>query len=88
LNILSELCLPLTKVGGLFVAMKSNKGQEEYDEAQSGIITLGGTLCSKSKDILTYDDLAVERETYIVKKTTQTAKIYPRKYAQILKKPL
>jgi 16S rRNA (guanine527-N7)-methyltransferase len=42
LNILSELCLPFVKVGGKFVAMKSNKATEELAEADRGIALLGG----------------------------------------------
>uniref|UniRef100_UPI00351E33DB 16S rRNA (guanine(527)-N(7))-methyltransferase RsmG n=1 Tax=Staphylococcus aureus TaxID=1280 RepID=UPI00351E33DB len=32
LSVLSELCLPLVKKGGQFVALKSSKGEEELEE--------------------------------------------------------
>ena len=40
--VLAELCLPFVKPGGLFLAMKSNKTDEEIDAARSIIGTLGG----------------------------------------------
>ena len=88
LNILAELCLPLVKVGGLFVAMKSNKGAEEYSEAQSGIKKLGATLERSNEEAFSLDGDTITRETYIFKKTTPSPKEFPRKYAQILKTPL
>lgn len=88
LNILAELCLPLVKVGGLFVAMKSNKGAEEYSEAQNGIKKLGAMLETSKEEQFSLDKDTITRETYVFKKTTQSPKEFPRKYAQILKKPL
>ena len=41
---LSEYCLPLTKVGGTFVALKGAKAQEEIDEAKAAIKILGGEI--------------------------------------------
>lgn len=88
LNILSELCIPFVKLGGIFIAMKSSKGNEEHDEAQSGINKLGCTLLSSHKDKFNYLESEIERELYIYKKIQSTPAQYPRKYAQILKKPL
>lgn len=88
LNILAELCLPLVKIGGQFVAMKSNKGAEEYAEAANGIKKLGASLESSKEQTFKLDDDTITRETYIFKKTSSTPKGFPRKYAQILKKPL
>ena len=42
LPVLSELCLPLVKPGGLFLAMKSNKTDEEIEAAEPIIQKLGG----------------------------------------------
>ncbi|KTE93972.1 16S rRNA methyltransferase, partial [Staphylococcus aureus] len=44
LSVLSELCLPLVKKGGQFVALKSSKGAEELEEAKFAISVLGGTV--------------------------------------------
>ena len=40
LNILDELCLPLVKVGGYFLALKGLKATEELEEAGKGIVLL------------------------------------------------
>ncbi|MBV4109605.1 16S rRNA (guanine(527)-N(7))-methyltransferase RsmG, partial [Thomasclavelia ramosa] len=44
LNILDELCLPLVKVGGYFLALKGLKATEELEEAGKGIVLLGGQV--------------------------------------------
>lgn len=88
LNVLSELCVPFVKVGGLFVAMKSDKGAEEAKEAEIGIKKLGAVPTKMFASRLACGDVAIEREIRIYKKLGLTPSQYPRKYSQILKKPL
>ncbi len=88
MNVLAEICIPLVSSGGKFIAMKSNKGEEEYTEAKRGIEKLGCTLESNKKITLSLEESTVEREIYVFKKEHHTPTQYPRKYAQILKKPL
>ena len=88
LNVLAEICLPFVKVGGYFTAMKSNRGGEEYKEAEKGIKLLGGSLSALSQADLKFAGIHAERELYNFQKTAATPKAYPRRYAQILKKPL
>ena len=88
LNVLSEISLPLVKVGGRFVAMKSNKGAEEFAEAAAGIKKLGATLETFVDKAFSFDGESINREFYIFTKTHPTPKEFPRKYSQILKKPL
>lgn len=72
LTVLSELCLPLVKKGGQFIALKSAKGEEELAEAQFGISILGGEY----SDSYTFDlpEDAGERQMIIVDKRRQTPK--------------
>ena len=89
LNILAELCLPLVNVGGSFIAMKSGKGAEELSEADGCISKLGGAKSPTVSSALYVDGCEkIDREIQIIKKVKPTANQYPRKYAQILKKPL
>lgn len=88
LNVLCELCLPLVKVGGKFVPMKASKAQEELDEARNGIKTLGARHASTHEYLLTYDQEKLQRYIFEIEKTSHTDTKYPRKYAQMLKKPL
>jgi 16S rRNA (guanine527-N7)-methyltransferase len=88
LNILDELCLPLTKAGGKFIAMKSSKGDEELKEASQGMRKLGGSLEKKEHLHLSFAETSIEREIFIFKKEHPTPSQYPRNYSQISKKPL
>ncbi len=88
LNLLSELCLPFVKVGGAFISMKSRLGEEEFAEAKNGITKLGATLeDSDTIEIVTSEE-TLERSIYVFKKQSKTPACYPRKYSQMLKKPL
>lgn len=86
LNVLAELCLPLVKLGGLFIAMKGQSGSEELNEAQSALKTLGGEVIETIEFDLPND--AGKREIIVVKKVKQTPQKYPRIFAKIKEKPL
>ncbi len=88
LNILAELCVPFVKRGGLFVAMKSDKGSEEHNEAENSISTLGCKLAGKKTLELSIENSAISREIYSFEKVSHTPSQYPRNYSQITKKPL
>ncbi len=85
LNILSELCLPLVKVGGHFLAMKGPKGYEELKQAEKAIAILGAQVHHISEFNL---DLNNQRLIIDLKKINHTPAKYPRNYGQIKKKPL
>jgi len=88
LNVLSELCVPFVKVGGLFISMKGASGDEELKEAEKGIERLGGRITGNDRFELVSDDEAQKRSVIIIQKETKTPAIYPRNYSQINKKPL
>jgi 16S rRNA (guanine527-N7)-methyltransferase len=88
LNILDELCVPFARKGGNFIAMKSSKGEEEYTEACSGLEKLGCVLKENVKKSFFYNEMTIERNIYVFKKISATPTQFPRKYSQILKKPL
>ena len=88
LNVLAELCIPFVKIGGSFVAMKSDKGHEEYTEATKGIKTLGCEHTKTQELSLFLENSSISREIYVFKKTIETPMAYPRNYSQITKKPL
>lgn len=88
LNVLTELCIPFVKLGGIFLSMKGANAQEEIDLAKSGIIQLGG---SKFEDVplnLKYNGIEFDRHLVISKKVKKTAENFPRMYSRISKKPL
>lgn len=68
---LTELCLPLVKVGGKMIALKSKSAKEELEEAAKVIELLGG----KAEPIYGTE----ERNLVIITKITPTPPIYPRK---------
>ena len=86
LTVLSELCLPLVKKGGQFLALKSSKGKEELQEATFAINILGGNV----KDTYTFElpENVGERQMIIIDKRRQTSKKYPRKPGTPNKSPL
>ena len=85
LNILDELCLPLVKVGGYFLALKGLKATEELEEAGKGIVLLGGQVEKSIDFTLTNDN---HRSNSIIKKVRDTPAKYPRMFGKIKKQPL
>ena len=82
---LSELCLPLTKLNGYFIALKgSNK--DELEESEYAIKLLGGEIEDTYNFYLPYE--GGERNILSIKKVKNTPKEYPRRYEKIIKYPL
>ena len=86
LNVLVELCLPLVKVGGKFIAMKGSSGQEELEEAKKGISILGCKIIDIIDVVL--PDEEEKRQLIIIYKEKETPKKYPRSFAKIKERPL
>lgn len=86
LNVLCELCLPLIKVGGWFIALKGAQYEDEVREAAKALTVLGG----KVADIrpVSLPGLADKRAVIYIKKVTATPPSYPRKAGTPEKKPL
>ena len=86
MSVLSELCVPLVKKGGYFVAMKAASSQEELDDAKAAIATLGGKVEEDYAFELPKEE--GERNIILIKKAKETPKKYPRKPGLPNKKPL
>lgn len=86
LNVLSELCLPLVKVNGQFLALKASQSQSELEAAEKAIATLGGEVASQDQFYLpkTKDP----RVLLTINKIKPTPDKYPRKPGMPNKKPL
>lgn len=82
---LMEYCLPLVKKGGCFVAMKGASAEEEMNRSLSAAHLLGADKPTIICETLTGNE---QRAFVISKKISQTPTRYPRKPAEILKKPL
>ena len=85
LNVLCEYCLPLVKVGGLFVSLKGSSGMEELKAAENAINVLGGEVAKAVEYQLPNGD---GRSIIIIRKISQTPTKYPRKSKKIDTKPL
>lgn len=84
LVMLSELCIPLVKVNGFFLAMKGSSGQEELQEAEYATSLLGCAL--KNEDIYELD--GAKRVNLLYVKEKKTPLKYPRMFSKIKKEPL
>ena len=86
MSVLSELCLPLVKVGGQFVALKAAQTENELAVSQTGIMTLGGQVAGDfSFNLPESND---PRHIVVVDKVKHTPKRYPRKAGTPNREPL
>lgn len=86
LNILLELAIPLLKVKGTFIAMKSQNVSEEMSASKNALKTLKSKIISCHEDILP-TDRDVRINLFIVKNDITPSR-FPRIYSQISAKPL
>jgi 16S rRNA (guanine527-N7)-methyltransferase len=86
MSVLSELCIPLVKVGGHFIAMKAAHANDELANGKKAITTLGGRLEEMFTFTLPMEES--ERNILIIKKEKQTPKKYPRKPGTPGKSPI
>ena len=86
LRMLSELCLPLVKVGGFFLSMKSVDSDAELEDAQQAIAILGGRVTDVKDYVIPGTE--VTHRVIFVQKLKETPKKYPRAFAKIKKSPL
>lgn len=85
MTVLTELCLPLVKVGGYFIAMKGSN-VDEITESKVAIKKLGGNLENIINFTLPQEESG--RNIAKIKKEKITPKEYPRRYEKIVKSPL
>ena len=86
LPLLSELALPLVKVGGSFLAMKSVDSDAEIDSARGAIGQLGGKI-EAIRDY-TIPGTDVTHRVVIIRKVKDTPPQFPRSWARMKKAPL
>ena len=86
LNLLGELCLPLVRVGGVFLAMKNGDSDGEISQASHGIALLGGKV-ERIVDYPVPGTDAVHRAV-VIRKVGPTPKQYPRRFSKIKQHPL
>lgn len=88
LPVLSELCLPFVRRGGVFLPMKSDNEafSRELSQSQRALRTLGGT----PEDTFRYTLPGAEgaKCVPIIRKTGACPPKYPRRYAKIVQNPL
>lgn len=83
---LCELCLPLVKPGGVFVAMKGAEWETELAAAENAIRVLGGSVLRTETFTLPED--GGTRALIVIKKISHTPTKYPRGGKNIAKNPL
>lgn len=86
ISTLSEYCVPFIKIGGLFVAYKSDRIEEELETGKSAIRVLGGEICKNASFVLSGTD--AKRNLLVIKKVKATGKAYPRRAGLPGKEPI
>jgi 16S rRNA (guanine527-N7)-methyltransferase len=86
LNVLSEYCIPLVRMGGLFIAQKGRSYKQETEKSLKAVQLLGGELIGIEKVITPF--INQERYLLVIKKIKYTPSKYPRKEGLPQKRPL
>lgn len=86
MSVLTELCLPLVKLNGTFIAMKGSQAKEEVGTSKKAIKLLGGEL--NKIHTFTLPEEESERSIIMIDKQKKSGKKYPRKAGTPNKEPL
>ena len=86
LRVLSELALPMVKVGGAFLAMKAEDCTEEVAAAANARTILGAPDAEVLHYTVPFDE--VSRAIVRLQKTQETPEKYPRRFKKIQTSPL
>lgn len=86
LPVLLEFCLPFVKVGGRLAALKGPALPQELERSQKALSLLGGRVVLAQETTIPGTDL--HHHLLVVEKIAPTPKAYPRKPANIKKRPL
>lgn len=86
MSVLSELCIPLVKKGGIFLAMKAQQAEQELEVAAKAITLFGGKVTNHFAFMLPVEES--ERNIYVIEKTKETPNKYPRKAGAPNKQPI
>ena len=82
LRILSELCIPMVKVNGYFIAMKSSV-LDELKDSELILKSLNSKIINVNNFTLPYENS--QRNLVKIQKNAKTSHKYPRNFAQIKK---
>ncbi len=86
MSVLTELCMPLVRQDGTFLAMKAASAKDELEDAKRAIGQLGGKLDKIEKFLLPIENS--ERNLIFVRKQKSTPKKFPRKPGTPNRNPL
>ncbi|MGP4081291.1 16S rRNA (guanine(527)-N(7))-methyltransferase RsmG [Pseudalkalibacillus sp. R45] len=86
MSVLTELCMPLVKQDGTFLAMKAANAKDELEDARRAIGQLGGELDRVEQFLLPVEES--ERNLIFVRKQKSTPKKFPRKPGTPNRNPL
>lgn len=86
LSTLSEYCMPYVKANGYFIPYKSGNIDAELEESRKAIHVLGGKLEKVEKFNL--PDTDMERTLILIRKVSNTPKVYPRSAGKPSKEPI
>ena len=85
LDVLAELCLPFCAVGGMMIAQKGQKVEEELRKARNAIETMGGR--ADGRDMLVASPVGIGT-LVVIEKIRETPTSYPRRPGIPSKRPL
>ncbi|CAN8306649.1 unnamed protein product [Cochlearia groenlandica] len=86
MRVLAEYCLPLVRIGGLFVAAKGHDPKEEVKNAENAVRMLGGSILQISP-VDSHSPYG-QRTTVVCRKDHSTPQKYPREAGTPSKLPL
>lgn len=81
MQVASELCLPLVRVGGMFIAQKSDSAEDEIKDSQTVIGELGGKVGEVVRVRIPHTNIT--RHLVIVSKQAACPNQFPRAYSKI-----